>query len=103
MNTVNPPRNALAELQAWHAKQCDGEWERSYGITIQSHDLPGWRLRVDLAWTALDGRPFEPVEKNQKKRWVMCHVIDDKFVGTCDLESLEELILTFVDWARDSE
>ena len=101
--SVTLPRNALAELQAWYVAQCDGEWETTYGITLQSHDGPGWRLRVDIAWTALDGKPFEPVDKRQKGRWLICHVDGDQFVGACDVHSLEELILTFVDWAHDSE
>jgi hypothetical protein len=33
---------------------------------------------------------------------MMCHVDDDKWIGACDLESLEELVVTFVEWARDS-
>lgn len=97
------PRNALAELQAWYAQQCDGEWEQTYGISLQSHEGPGWRLRVDLAWTALDGKPFEAVDKRRKERWLICQVNADQFVGACDLHSLEELVLTFIDWARDSE
>ncbi len=99
---MNPPRNPFAELQAWYTAQCDGEWEQAYGVFIETLPNPGWRLRVNLAWTPLDGRPFEPVEKKQKECWLMCHVDDDRWIGACDPGSLEELVLTFVDWARDS-
>lgn len=99
---MNPSRNPFTELQAWYASQCDGEWEQAYSVAIESLSPPGWRLRVDLAWTTLDGRAFEPVEKKQKGQWLMCQIVDDKWVGACDPASLEELVLTFIDWARDS-
>ncbi len=47
------PRDALYLLQRWYLGQCDGEWEHGYGVSIDTIDNPGWRLRVELADTAL--------------------------------------------------
>ena len=32
----------------WYKTNCDGDWEHSYGITLQTLDNPGWHLTVDL-------------------------------------------------------
>jgi len=37
----------LTELQAWYVVQCDGDWEHTYGVKIETLDNPGWMLRVD--------------------------------------------------------
>ena len=52
----------LTELQAWYIAQCDGAWEHTYGIKIETLDNPGWMLRVDLVETELAGRAFDRVE-----------------------------------------
>jgi hypothetical protein len=31
----------LRWLQDWHAGQCDGDWEHSYGVDIGTLDNPG--------------------------------------------------------------
>jgi hypothetical protein len=46
----------LAWLQGWYAEQCDGDWEHDESVSIGTLDNPGWRLRVNLAGTAAEGR-----------------------------------------------
>jgi hypothetical protein len=46
----------LAFLEAWYAAQCNGDWEHEFGVTLETLDNPGWRLKVDLVGTALEGR-----------------------------------------------
>jgi len=46
--------NALSELQKWYFAQCDGDWEHSYGVRIDTVDNPGWTLEIDLVGTNLD-------------------------------------------------
>jgi hypothetical protein len=50
----------LTALQNWFQRQCNREWERTYGVSIQIADNPGWWVTIDLRGTALEGKPFEP-------------------------------------------
>jgi hypothetical protein len=71
----------LTELQTWYIAQCDGAWEHTYGIKIETLDNPGWMLRVDLAETELAGRAFDRVEVERSEQesihaWVEREVFD---------------------------
>jgi hypothetical protein len=52
----------LSGLQDWYARQCDGDWEHQFGISIESLDNPGWPIRIDLHGTALAERASERAE-----------------------------------------
>ncbi|MES1181234.1 MAG: Imm53 family immunity protein [Flavobacterium sp.] len=54
-------------LQTWYQSQCDGHWEHSYGIKIDTVDNPGWFITIDLdgtKWSDLD-LESELIEKNK--------------------------------------
>ncbi len=92
--------STLDELQAWYHAQCDGDWEHSYGVEIGTLDNPGWRVRIDLAGTALEGAPFEAVEDLAPERaWYRCWVEGDKFQGAGGPGELARLLRVFLDWA----
>ena len=38
----------LERLQRWYLYRCDGDWEHSFGITIETLDNPGWMVTIDL-------------------------------------------------------
>lgn len=44
--------DTLQELQRWYRSQCNGDWEHSYGVKIDTLDNPGWSVTVELADTA---------------------------------------------------
>lgn len=70
----------LADLQAWYAAQCDGDWEHSYGVKIGTMDNPGWSLKVDLTDTLLEDKEFAPVKTEEVAGlWLDCQVQDKKF------------------------
>src|SRR3954469_18783567 len=48
--------DVLDQLQRWYAQHCNGEWEHSYGISIQTLDNPGWRVKIDLHQTDLESK-----------------------------------------------
>ena len=54
----------LLKLQKWYASQCDGHWEHSSGITIESMDNPGWWVKINLKGTSLENKKFELFSKN---------------------------------------
>ncbi|WP_393058438.1 Imm53 family immunity protein [Streptomyces sp. LN549] len=47
--------NLLARLEDWYASHCNGEWEHSSGIKIETIDNPGWLVSFDLSGTTAEG------------------------------------------------
>jgi hypothetical protein len=67
----------LSWLQQWYSAHCDGVWEHSFGITIETIDNPGWSVTISLERTELESMPFEPVKTEANERdWVQCRVAE---------------------------
>ena len=95
--------DVLERLERWYAAQCNGDWEHTYGITIETLDNPGWSFRVELRDTYLSGRTFEEVRELQSsdhREFFHCSVKDDVFAGACPPRRLREVILIFLRWAE---
>jgi len=45
----------LVQLPQRYRGQCDGDWEHSYGVKIETLDNPGWLVTIDLTDTTLGG------------------------------------------------
>jgi hypothetical protein len=89
------------ELAAWYHQQCDGDWEHIYGITIETLDNPGWRVKIDLVDTELADQPFQIVERLEPElTWLRCWVADQTFHAAGGPEQLEEMLSIFLDWAK---
>ena len=59
----------LGRLERWYAAQCNGDWEHTYGVTLETLDNPGWYFKVELADTYLSDRAFDAiVEKSASCR-----------------------------------
>ncbi|OAX48412.1 hypothetical protein gpAD87_09590 [Paenibacillus sp. AD87] len=43
--------NTLKWLQNWYLENCNGDWEHSYGVKIDTVDNPGWSVEIDLTDT----------------------------------------------------
>lgn len=56
-----PTADELARLQDWYAGNCNGDWEHSAGVRIESVDNPGWVVRVDIPGTPVEGRVLDRV------------------------------------------
>jgi hypothetical protein len=90
----------LRALEAWYARNCDGDWEHSFGVSIETLDNPGWAVRVDLAETALAGRPFETVRIDRAPDdWLHCAVEANVFKGHGGPGNLHEILEAFARWA----
>ena len=64
------------------SKNCNGDWEHSYGIKIETLDNPGWSVEIDLADTNLELRYFEVVKiQRSESNWIVCQIEDDIFKG----------------------
>lgn len=88
--------NILQWIQQWYASHCDGDWEHSYGIMIETLDNPGWYITIDLKGTDLDNivREYEPLEYSEND-WYSTQVKDQKFVASGDPSKLEFLLHKF--------
>jgi hypothetical protein len=88
-------------LQGWYASQCDGNWEHDRGISIETLDNPGWRLRIELAGTALDSVPFVRLEVHRAEHdWYVVWVEGSAFEAACGPLNLGDVIHIFRTWAR---
>ena len=92
----------LSRLRNWYAAQCDGDWEHSYGIKIDTLDNPGWTLVVDLADTSLKDKPFAPIHRGDSEggvSWLHCTVADGKFQAAGGVPNLPDMLEQFLQWA----
>jgi hypothetical protein len=65
-------------LQDWYVPHCDGGWEHTYGISIDTLDHPGWHLKVELTDTDLSDRSFDEVifDVEDKNDWYRCFLTE---------------------------
>lgn len=86
----------IKQLQAWYARECNGDWEHSFGVKIETLDNPGWLVTIDLTETEWESiKVNRQVEQRSETDWVQHEVSDQKFVGCGGLGNLEELLLAF--------
>jgi hypothetical protein len=91
----------LEELQHWYQSQCNGEWEHSYGVSIDTLDNPGWKLKIDLKETGLQEKPFPRIDdSDHESSWICCWVEGETFHATCGPQMLSTAIRYFMSWAR---
>jgi hypothetical protein len=90
---------AIALLQKWFIDRCNGDWEHSWGITIETLDNPGWIIKINLHDTV---RAYEDLDQVKIQRgendWVMYKVENAQFVGSCGPLNLGETIGIFLNW-----
>ncbi len=94
----------LERLATWFERHCNGDWEHSYGITIESLDNPGWALHVELADTEMADAVFTPMKHERSKDdWVHCSVENAVFHGYGGIHNLDEMIVIFLNWVAIEE
>lgn len=95
--------DTLLRLQTWFANQCNGEWEHSYGVRIETIDNPGWTVAIELSNMNLGQRSFNEVAINRSETdWVKCRVRDGVFEGFGGVANLIEIINIFLAWSEGS-
>ncbi|WP_143316933.1 Imm53 family immunity protein [Clostridium sp. HBUAS56017] len=60
--------NMIKLLQDWYNRNCNGDWEHSYGVNIGTLDNPGWTVDIDLIGTSLENEKFNKVKKYINER-----------------------------------
>ncbi len=101
-------KDELTWLTRWYSAQCNGDWEHSFGVRIDTLDNPGWTLKIDLADTPLRDRPFVDVahgeiaddleEWRTSGSWWICKVRDHCFDAACGPHDLAAVIGVFRGW-----
>jgi hypothetical protein len=91
----------LRQLESWYSARCNGDWEHTYGITIETVDNPGWYFKVQLTDTYLADRAFTEISENRgdEENAFLCVVKDRAFIGCCPPHRLHEVISIFLRWA----
>jgi hypothetical protein len=94
---MSTPESVLARLQAWYRSQCDGDWEHSYGVKIETLDNPGWLVTIDLADTEWEhlSQPRKIVQRSDTD-WVQSEVAERKFIGCGGVGNLGEVLELFL-------
>jgi len=91
----------LKWLERWYTDNCNGNWEHSYGITIETLDNPGWDIKIDLKDTVLEKEKIEyEFNKKNENDWYGIKIEDSVFSAFGDpnkLSFLLELFKKFVD------
>ena len=94
--------NELQRIQAWYSSQCNGDWEHTYGVRIETLDNPGWMVSIDITETVLEKKHFEPISRDSLDGtdWIDCKAVSGKFVAAGGAVNLTELLEVFLEWAE---
>ncbi len=91
---------ALAWLQSWFLRQCNGAWEYEHGIRIQTDDYPGWIVVIHFGQTDLSDATFDPIEIDLgDDDWMNCAVQRNAYYGSGYPSKLEAILDEFRRWA----
>jgi hypothetical protein len=88
--------NVFRWLEDWYHSNCNEDWEHKYGVTIESLDNPGWRIKIDLRGTPLEHEELSIAEENKGEGdWYSYSVKDSIYNGAGDPHKLIFLIEVF--------
>jgi hypothetical protein len=92
----------LIALQNWYKDNCNGDWEHSYGVKIDTLDNPGWSVKIDLIDTDWEGSVFDSVQiqRENEDDWIFCKVEDKSFIGCGGPDNLAEILEIFIAWVN---
>ena len=107
--------NTLEEIQNWYKMNCDGDWEHTYGVTIETLDNPGWAVKIELTDTLLEDMEFKAIENGDSEImlsvigdgvyndnvWIKCYKEDSVWTGMGSPDKLEEILKVFLKWEKE--
>lgn len=92
---------SLEKLQVWYHSNCDGDWEHSYGFSLETSDFPGWLLKVDLDDTDQEFDTFEKHWIDQaSSNWIQLDKRGTQLRGACGATQLVKMLDIVTDWLR---
>ena len=88
--------DVFIRLQTWYLAECNGDWEHSYGIKIDTLDNPGWIVTIDLFETNWADLTVERQRTDRTEHdWVQYEIAGARFVGCGGPMNLIEIIEIF--------
>ena len=91
--------NPISRLQRWYVSHCDGDWEHSWGIKIDTLDNPGWSIKINLEETERADKPCKAVaEEISDDDWIFMHKEKEELHVACGPNGLERAIAMACDW-----
>ncbi len=99
-----PDMNDLEWLQCYFSECCNGDWEHTYQIKIQTLDNPGWSVEIALEDTVLEDMSLQEVSiQRSASDWLLCRVEDKVFRGGGGIGNLVEILKVFRDWVKTND
>jgi hypothetical protein len=94
-------RDNLQWLDTWYQSQCNGDWEHSRGMQLESLKERGWQLTIHLIGTsAANASPQRLNLDTPCGEWINCSISKDRFQGSGDPRKLEQIIGVFRQWVE---
>jgi hypothetical protein len=94
----------LDNLCRWYESECNGDWEHSYGIKLETSDNPGWILTVDLNETYLsESKNKKCAYKKSDNDWIHVKKENNAFQASCSLNNLNKMISLFLQFTVKGE
>jgi hypothetical protein len=87
----------LTRLQNWYLTNCNGDWEHSYGISINTLDNPGWTIKIDLSDTCLQDLYYDKQIDNGIFDWLSIKATDKVLEASGDPTKLAIILAIFLD------
>jgi len=87
----------LTRLQNWYHSNCDGDWEHSFGISIETLDNPGWTVKIELTDTNLEDLHYEKRVDNGDLDWLFIKANEKVFEASGDPDKLQTILTIFLD------
>ena len=83
-------------IENWFKNNCDGTWEKGFGIQITSTNNPGWELEIDLSNTSLANITIDWIlNEKSSEDWYGVKIDNQKFSATGDAGKLNFLFEIF--------
>jgi hypothetical protein len=90
---------SLSSLEQWYSDRCNGQWEQSFGIRIDSLDNPGWLAHIALRDTRKQDSELDKVRIDRDRwNWIHYWVENHEFHIACGPTNLSEAMDIFVRW-----
>ena len=98
MSKSKPPAaDLLGRIEDWYLGECNGDWEHSYGIKIDTLDNPGWLVTIDLAETKWKDLELDrTVTQRTDTDWVQIESTKSQFIGCGGPRNLVEVLERFL-------
>jgi hypothetical protein len=100
---MTAPVTDIEWLEGWYQRNCNGDWEHTFGVKIETLDNPGWSVVIDLDETYLEGVPFDDVvDLDSGADWIHCTVDGTKWIGSAGPRGLGAILQVFRAWADEN-